>query len=83
MHAAWKTGAPLEDGTMSMAMRVDRAKLVAFAQKAIADVGSTLTTLMCTLGDRLGLRDPTSAKLATRCGLHERYVRGLLRLAQA
>ena len=67
---------------MATAMPVDRAKLEAFAQKAIADVGSTLTTLMCSLGDRLGLfkdlatRGPaTSAELATRCGLQERYVR--------
>lgn len=82
MHAAQKTEAPLEDGTMAAAMPVDRAKLEAFAQKAIADVGSTLTTLMCSIGDRLGLfkdlatRGPaTSVELATRCGLQERYVR--------
>ena len=54
MRAVRKTGAPLEDGTAT-AMPMDRAKLEAFAQKAIADVGSTLTTLMCSLGDRLGL----------------------------
>ena len=67
---------------MATAMPVDRAKLEAFAQKAIADVGSTLTTLMCSLGDRLGLfkdlatRGPaTSAELARRTALQERYVR--------
>jgi hypothetical protein len=50
MRAVRKTGAPpLEDGTAT-AMPMDRAKLEAFAQKAIADVGSTLTTLMCSLG---------------------------------
>jgi hypothetical protein len=54
----------------------------AFAQKAIGDVGGTLTAIMCSVGDRLGLfkdlatRGPaTSVELAARCGLQERYVR--------
>ena len=60
----------------------DTAKRDAFAQRAIADIGAALTTLMCSIGDRLGLfkdlaaRGPaTSNELADRCGLRERYVR--------
>jgi SAM-dependent methyltransferase len=67
---------------MATAMPIDKAKLEAFAQKAIGDVAGTLATLMCSLGDRLGLfkdlatRGPaTSVELAARCGLQERYVR--------
>jgi SAM-dependent methyltransferase len=67
---------------MATAPSINREKLQAFAQKAIGDVGGTLTVLMCSLGDRLGLfkdlatRGPsTSVELATRCGLQERYVR--------
>jgi SAM-dependent methyltransferase len=67
---------------MATAMPINRAKLEAFAQKAIGDVAGTLTALMCSLGDRLGLfkdlvtRGPaTSVELAARCALQERYVR--------
>jgi SAM-dependent methyltransferase len=67
---------------MATAMPINREKLQAFAQKAIGDVGGTLTVLMCSLGDRLGLfkalatgGSATSVQLAARCGLQERYVR--------
>jgi SAM-dependent methyltransferase len=67
---------------MGTAPSCDTAKRDAFAQRAIADIGATLTTLMCAIGDRLGLfkdlgsRGPaTSNELAARCGLSERYVR--------
>ena len=67
---------------MASTEAIDQTKRQAFAQRAISDVGGTLTTLMCALGDRLGLfkdlatRGPaTSTELATRCGLQERYAR--------
>jgi 2-polyprenyl-3-methyl-5-hydroxy-6-metoxy-1,4-benzoquinol methylase len=67
---------------MATAMPINKEKLQAFAQKAIGDVGGTLTAIMCSLGDRLGLfkdlatRGPaTSVELAARCRLQERYVR--------
>jgi 2-polyprenyl-3-methyl-5-hydroxy-6-metoxy-1,4-benzoquinol methylase len=67
---------------MATAMPMNKEKLQAFAQKAIGDVGGTLTVIMCSLGDRLGLfkalgaRGPaTSVELAAGCGLQERYVR--------
>jgi 2-polyprenyl-3-methyl-5-hydroxy-6-metoxy-1,4-benzoquinol methylase len=67
---------------MATTPSVNREKLQAFAQKAMGDVGGTLTVLMCSVGDRLGLfkdlatRGPsTSVDLATRSGLQERYIR--------
>src|SRR5215510_976177 len=67
---------------MASAAAIDQTKRQAFAQQALTDVGGTLTTLMCALGDRLGLfkdlatRGPaTSTDLARRCELQERYAR--------
>lgn len=61
---------------------INQAKLDAFAQKVIGDVAGALATIMCSLGDRLGLfkdlatRGPaTGAELAVCSGLSERYVR--------
>jgi SAM-dependent methyltransferase len=61
---------------------VDQAKRDAFVQKAFGDTSATMTTLLASIGDRLGLfkdlaaNGPgTSAELARRTGTDERYVR--------
>ncbi|MBX6343069.1 MAG: SAM-dependent methyltransferase, partial [Thermomicrobiaceae bacterium] len=61
---------------------VDRARLKAFLGRVIEDFGGTMATLMCSLGDRLGLFQAlaelgpaTSAELAARAGVDERYTR--------
>ncbi len=53
-----------------------------FAERAAADLVATYTTAMCVLGDRLGLfkelargGPATSAELAARAGIQERYAR--------
>ena len=60
----------------------DEAKLNAFMGKAVGDMGAAMHALMILLGDRVGLykamadsRPVTSADLAARTGLRERYVR--------
>ncbi|MBZ5644724.1 MAG: class I SAM-dependent methyltransferase [Acidobacteriia bacterium] len=60
----------------------DEAKLNAFMGKAVGDMGAAMHALMILLGDRVGLykamadsRAVTSAELAARTGLRERYVR--------
>src|SRR5262245_1858459 len=61
---------------------VDQARVEAFAGRALGDAAGAMTTCMCVLGDRLGLfRDlaahgpATSAELARRVGVNERYAR--------
>ena len=61
---------------------VDQAKQAAFVQKVVADGAGAFAWLLCAVGDRLGLlrdladRGPaTSAELAARTGLQERYLR--------
>ena len=61
---------------------VDPALQEAFAGKLIGQFSGTMTVLLATLGDRLGLfkdlaaKGPaTSAELAKRTGLNERYLR--------
>ncbi len=61
---------------------VDQAKRDAFMQKVVADGAGAFAWLLCAVGDRLGLlRDlatngpASSAELATRTGLQERYLR--------
>src|SRR5579871_1796698 len=60
----------------------DQARADAFLGKVLGDTVGLATTAMASLGDRLGLfKDlasagpATSAELATRTGLDERYVR--------
>jgi 2-polyprenyl-3-methyl-5-hydroxy-6-metoxy-1,4-benzoquinol methylase len=67
---------------MTTAQMVDQEKVEAFVGRAVGDFGGAMTTLFCALGDRLGLHKAlaehgpaTSAELAVRCGLQERYVR--------
>ena len=56
------------------------------AHKVLGDTSATMTTLLASIGDRLGLfkdlaaNGPgTSAELARRTGTNERYVRELAR----
>lgn len=70
-------------------MRVDRAKLEAFVERAFGDVGAAMTASLVVLGDRLGLYralasngPSTSVELAGATGTSERHVREWLR-AQA
>jgi SAM-dependent methyltransferase len=65
---------------------LDEAKLEAFMGKVIGDVSGTMTTFLCSIGDRLGLfkvladQGPaTAAELATRAGVAERYAEEWLR----
>lgn len=52
-----------------------------FGGQVVTDLGGTMATILCALGDKLGLfaalssGPATSAELAVRCGLSERYVR--------
>ena len=61
---------------------IDEAKLNEFMGKAVADMGAAIHAVLILMGDRLGLykamadcRPVSSAELAKRTGLHERYVR--------
>src|SRR2546425_13301558 len=61
---------------------VDQAKMEAFVGKVLGDTSAALTTTLAVIGDRLGLfKDlaahgpATSAELATRAGINERYAR--------
>jgi hypothetical protein len=61
---------------------LNQAKMDAFLGKALGDASSAFVIAMCNLGDRLGLfktlaeQGPaTSAELATRAQVNERYTR--------
>ncbi len=61
---------------------LDESKLNAFVNKAVGDVGATLSSILVVLGDRLGLwkamaaHGPmTAAELAKRTETSERYIR--------
>src|SRR4051812_15148599 len=63
-------------------LSVDQSKQEAFIGKVLADTSATMTTVLASIGDRLGLfKDlslngaSTSAELATRTGIQERYAR--------
>lgn len=67
---------------MDQAPPIDREKLKAFLEKATADTAGLFTSVLCVLGDRLGLfralaggGPATSAELAERAGVAERYAR--------
>ena len=60
---------------------IDQAKLAAFLRKAVTDFGSAVSAAFVRIGDRLGLYKAmahgghmTSAELARRTGISERYV---------
>lgn len=60
---------------------IDTHKTEAFLGKVIGDAGGMTTTIFAAIGDRLGLfkslahGSATSAQLATRATIHERYAR--------
>ncbi|MHC4108366.1 MAG: class I SAM-dependent methyltransferase [Planctomycetota bacterium] len=67
---------------MTTQTAVDEQKTEAFREKALGDMSGTMAIVMCAIGDRLGLfkdlasKGPaTSAELADRVGLDERYAR--------
>lgn len=63
-------------------MAIDEAKLNEFVNKCVGDIGSTLSSILVVIGDRLGLWKAlakggpmTSAELAKRTETSERYIR--------
>ena len=61
---------------------MDMKKARAFTQKVVGDLSGTMATVMCIIGDRLGIfKDlaangpATSQELADRVNVNERYVR--------
>ena len=67
---------------MATQPQIDEAKLEEFMGKLVGNMSGTMVTLMGILGDRLSLfkdlatKGPaTSAELATRAGINERYAR--------
>jgi 2-polyprenyl-3-methyl-5-hydroxy-6-metoxy-1,4-benzoquinol methylase len=60
---------------------IDESRVEEFLGRVIGDIAGTMATVFCALGDRLGLfaalaaEESTSEELATKLGLHERYVR--------
>jgi 2-polyprenyl-3-methyl-5-hydroxy-6-metoxy-1,4-benzoquinol methylase len=59
----------------------DEHEVERFAERVLGDLAATMVTSFCAIGDRLGLfralskAPATSAELATRAALEERYVR--------
>jgi len=67
---------------MATPPKIDSARQEAFVGKVLADTSGALVTMLAVLGDRLGLfkdleeKGPaTSAELAARAGINERYAR--------
>ncbi|MCC6862048.1 MAG: methyltransferase domain-containing protein [Bryobacterales bacterium] len=68
--------------TLGKALEFDEAKLHAFLEKAVADMGAAIHATLVIVGDKLGLYKAmagagwlTSGELAARTGTAERYVR--------
>jgi SAM-dependent methyltransferase len=63
------------------ASRPDASKTKAFAERVFGDFRAALVSMLCSLGDRLGLfaalasGPATSEEFAARAGIHERYAR--------
>jgi 2-polyprenyl-3-methyl-5-hydroxy-6-metoxy-1,4-benzoquinol methylase len=71
-----------ETATTSPHSSFDAFKQEAFIEKVLRDTSATMTTILASIGDRLGLfKDlsvnsaSTSAEFAARTGIHERYAR--------
>jgi len=66
---------------MTTHQTIDQAKAEAFLGKVLSDTSGMTTTIMATIGDRLGLfkqlaqAPATSAQLAARAEINERYTR--------
>jgi 2-polyprenyl-3-methyl-5-hydroxy-6-metoxy-1,4-benzoquinol methylase len=65
---------------------IDEARVGAFMERAMGDAAGLMAAVLATLGDRLGLfktlagdGSATSAELAARAGVNERYAREWLR----
>jgi SAM-dependent methyltransferase len=64
---------------VTAAASLDQTRVEAFMGRVIEDFSGTMTTLLCVLGDRLGLFEAlaqgsaTAAELALRAGVSERY----------
>ena len=61
---------------------LDQAKMEAFVYKVLGDTSAAFTTILASIGDRLGLfkdlsanGSATSVELAARTGINERYAR--------
>src|SRR5438552_17865189 len=69
---------------MTIQQSVNQAKTEAFLGKVLTDTSGLTTTIMASIGDRLGLfkqlahGPATSAQLATRADINERYARAWL-----
>jgi SAM-dependent methyltransferase len=68
--------------TTTISPPIDEVKVEQFAHQLIGDLGAALSSVLIRVGDRLGLyrllgdsEPTTSAELAERAGLAERYVR--------
>jgi SAM-dependent methyltransferase len=73
---------PIQVTTTPVQIPFDQAKLEAFTGRALGDASATFVNILCVIGDRLGLfKDlarhgpATSAELAMRAGIQERYAR--------
>jgi 2-polyprenyl-3-methyl-5-hydroxy-6-metoxy-1,4-benzoquinol methylase len=68
-------------GPPTGAVPADIEQTMAAAQRVLGDIGAAMTCVMCALGDRLGLfralaaGPATSAEVAERAGVAERYTR--------
>ncbi len=67
---------------MTVQGTLDEGKMDAFLQRVVRDLSGTVVTLMCSLGDRLGLfkilatlGPVSSTELARQAGVNERYTR--------
>src|SRR4249920_364556 len=66
---------------MTTQSTIDQTKTEAFLGKVLSDTSGMTTTIMASIGDRLGLFQQlahgpaTSAQLATRADINERYAR--------
>ena len=68
--------------TSERALKIDEAKLNAFMEKAVGDMGAAMHATLIVIGDKLGLYKAmadssgyTSAELAVKTGTAERYIR--------
>ncbi len=77
-----EAGGDMGDKEMATQAPLDKAKAKAFLARFQQDLASAMSTRMCAIGDRLGLfkalaehGPATSAQLADRAGINERYAR--------
>ena len=67
---------------MSTQQSMDMKRARAFTQKVVGDLSGVMATVMCIIGDRLGIfkdmaanGSATSQELAGRININERYAR--------